>query len=195
MISRRSGGDADYVAGVRAFLNDEEEPLQETTVHSGYGDAHDMCAHISEIAADLWADAIEEEEKFAQYRSSVANCSPADWDSSESKLPPEETAARRRSAEIDTKLDRFIAEHPKLFEYYQRLSKEELIRTLMLGRMRRSEYIGRNAETHTWVEEHPGIDEKIDHRIGSVSQQSRERGLMNAAKAETMRHNGNEIRP
>ena len=42
------------------------------------------------------------------------------------------------------------------------LSKDELIRKLMLGKMQRSEYTnGRNAEIKAWVEEHHEIKEKI----------------------------------
>ena len=41
----------------------------------------------------------------------------------------------RRNPEIDAKLDRFIAENPDLREYYEKLSKDELIRKLMLGKM------------------------------------------------------------
>ena len=40
----------------------------------------------------------------------------------------------RRNPEIDAKLDRFIAENPDLREYYEKLSKDELIRKLMLGK-------------------------------------------------------------
>jgi hypothetical protein len=199
MISRRSGGDADYVAGVHAFLSDAKEPRQGTMAQSGYMDAYLMSDHISEIATDLWADAIEEEEKFVQYRSSVANCSPADWDNRGSSFPPEAIAARRRSVEVDTKLDRFIVENPDLREYYENLSKDELIRKLMLGKMQRSEYAnGRNAEIKAGVEEHPEIKEKIEARIRNVPPQNRKRAFINAAKSEamnqTVRRNGNGIR-
>ena len=66
--------------------------------------------------------------------------------------------ALRRNPEIDAKLDKFIQENPKLLEYYQGLSKDELIRKQMLGKMQRSEYTnGRNEEIKAWVEEHPEI--------------------------------------
>ena len=95
----------------------------------------------------------------------------------------------RRNPEIDAKLDRFIAENPDLREYYEKLSKDELIRKLMLGKMQRSEYTnGRNAE----------IKEKIEARIRNVPPQNRERAFINAAKSEamnqTVRRNGNGIR-
>lgn len=106
----------------------------------------------------------------------------------------------RRNPEIDAKLDRFIAENPDLREYYEKLSKEDLIRKLMLGKMQRSEYTnGRNAEIRAWVEEHPEVKERIEARIRNVPPQNRERAFINAAKSEamnqTVRRNGNGIRP
>src|SRR3954471_17739375 len=105
----------------------------------------------------------------------------------------------RRNPEIDAKLDRFIGENPELREYYERLSKEELIRKLMLGKMQRSEYAnGRNAEIKSWVEEHPEIKDRIEARIKNVPEQNRERAFINAAKTEamnqTVRPAGNGIR-
>ena len=106
----------------------------------------------------------------------------------------------RRNPEIDAKLDRFIQENPKLFEYYQGLSKDELIRKQMLGKMQRSEYTnGRNEEIKAWVEEHPEIKSKIEERIRNVPEANRERAFINAAKTEamnqTVRPAGNSIRP
>jgi hypothetical protein len=102
--------------------------------------------------------------------------------------------------QIDAKLDRFIGENPDLREYYEKLSKDELIRKLMLGKMQRSEYTnGRNAEIRAWVEEHPDVKERIEARIRNVPPQNRERAFINAAKSEamnqTVRRNGNGIRP
>ena len=106
----------------------------------------------------------------------------------------------RRNPEIDAKLDRFIQENPKLHEYYDALSKEELIRKLMLGKMQRSEYTnGRNEEIKAWVEEHPEIKSKIEERIRNVPEANRERAFINAAKTEamnqTVRPVGNSVRP
>ena len=108
-------------------------------------------------------------------------------------------SALRRNPEIDAKLDRFIGENPKLLEYYQGLSKDELIRKLMLGKMQRSEFAeNRNQELKAWVEEHPEIKNKIEERIRNVPAQQRERAFINAAKSEamnqTVRRNGNGIR-
>ena len=106
----------------------------------------------------------------------------------------------RRNPEIDAKLDKFIQENPKLLEYYSALSKDELIRKQMLGKMQRSEYTnGRNEEIKAWVEEHPEIKSKIAERIRNVPEANRERAFINAAKTEamnqTVRPVGNAVRP
>ena len=103
--------------------------------------------------------------------------------------------ALRRNPEIDAKLDKFIGENPKLVEYYNGLSKDELIRKLMLGKMQKAEYSnGRNEEIRAWVEEHPEIKAKIEERLRNVPAANRERAFINAAKAEalnqTVRSNG-----
>lgn len=106
----------------------------------------------------------------------------------------------RKNPEIDAKLDKFIAENPKLLEYYSALSKDDLIRKQMLGKMQRSEYTnGRNEEIKAWVEEHPEIKSKIEERIRNVPEANRERAFINAAKTEamnqTVRPVGNSVRP
>ena len=91
----------------------------------------------------------------------------------------------RRNPEIDAKLDRYIAENPKLLEYYNGLSKEELIRKLMLGKMQRNEYTnGRNHEIRAWVEANPEIKARIEERLRNVPEANRERAFINAAKTE-----------
>ncbi|MBI2512150.1 MAG: hypothetical protein HYV96_09225 [Opitutae bacterium] len=93
----------------------------------------------------------------------------------------------RRNPEIDAKLDKFIGENPKLVEYYNGLSKDDLIRKLMLGKMQRAEYSnGRNEEIRAWVEEHPEIKTKIEERLRNVPAANRERAFINAAKTEAM---------
>ncbi len=90
----------------------------------------------------------------------------------------------RRNPEIDAKLDAFIGENPKLAEYYAALSKDELIRKLMLGKMQRSEYTNqRNQEIVTWVEENPDIKAKVEQRIRNVPPENRERAFITAAKS------------
>ena len=89
----------------------------------------------------------------------------------------------RRNPEIDAKLDAYIAENPKLVEYYNGLSKEDLIRKLMLGKMQRSEYTNqRNQEIVAWVEENPDIKAKVEARIRNVPPENRERAFITAAK-------------
>ena len=106
--------------------------------------------------------------------------------------------ALRRNPEIDAKLDKFIGENPKLVEYYNGLSKDDLIRKLMLGKMQKAEYSnGRNEEIRAWVEEHPEIKAKIEERLRNVPEANRERAFINAAKTEalnqTVRPNGVRI--
>ena len=106
----------------------------------------------------------------------------------------------RRNPEIDAKLDKFIGENPKLLEYYNGLSKDELVRKLMLGKMQRSEYTtGRNEEIKAWVEEHPEVKSRIEERIRNVPAANRERAFINAAKTEAMnqavRPAGPSVRP
>ena len=104
----------------------------------------------------------------------------------------------RRNPEIDAKLDKFIQENPGLAEYYNALSKDELVRKLMLGKMGRADYRqGRNTEIKAWVEEHPEVKARIEERIRNVPEANRERAFINAAKREAqdqvIRPNG--IRP
>ena len=95
--------------------------------------------------------------------------------------------ALRRNPEIDAKLDKFIGENPKLVEYYNGLSKDDLIRKLMLGKMQKAEYSnGRNEEIRAWVEENPEIKAKIEERLRNVPAANRERAFINAAKTEAM---------
>jgi hypothetical protein len=109
-------------------------------------------------------------------------------------------AALRRNPETDAMLDRFIRENSKLYEFYQGLSKDDLIRKLMFAKMQRREFANeRNEEIRAWVEEHPEIKTKIEERLRKVSSAKRERALLNAAKTEavsqTVRANNNSIRP
>lgn len=109
-------------------------------------------------------------------------------------------SALRRNPETDAKLDQFIQENSKLREFYQGLSKDDLIRKLMFAKMQRSEYANaRNQEIRAWVEEHPEIKTKIKERICNVSAAKRERAFLNVAKTEgvnqTVRTNSNSVRP
>ena len=101
------------------------------------------------------------------------------------KKAPEPTL--RRNPEIDAKLDKFIQENPKLNDYYQGLSKDDLVRKQMLGKMQKAEYSNnRNQELKSWVEEHPEVKTKIEERLRNVPAANRERAFINAAKTEAM---------
>ena len=81
----------------------------------------------------------------------------------------QQSTTLKRNPEIDAKLDKFIGENPKLAEYYNALSKDELVRKLMLGKMQRSEYTqGRNQEIT--VNDRPATSYARPVRSVSVSQ-------------------------
>ena len=93
----------------------------------------------------------------------------------------------RVNPEIDAKLNRFIQENPDLHSYYNGLSKEQLIRKLMLGKMQKGEYSQRrNQEIAQWVEEHPEVKSRVEERIRNVPAENRQRAFINAAKTEAM---------
>jgi hypothetical protein len=78
MISRRSDGDPNYVAGVRAFLAETGKPTEGTIAYKGYLDAHDMTAYLSGVLADLRADEwVEESLVFARRFVGRENIRPA----------------------------------------------------------------------------------------------------------------------
>jgi len=92
-----------------------------------------------------------------------------------------------RNPEIDAKLDRFIQENLGLREYYDQLSKGELIRKLMLGKMQKAEYAeSRNQELKSWIEQNPEVKAKVEERIKNVPKANRERAFINAAKREAL---------
>lgn len=94
----------------------------------------------------------------------------------------------RRNPEIDAKLDQFIEQNPILRDYYQALSKDDLIRKLMYAKMQKAEYTnGRNQEIRTWVEENPEIKARVEERIRNVPAANRERAFINAARTEAVR--------
>ena len=93
----------------------------------------------------------------------------------------------RINPEIDAKLDRFLQENPKLHEYYNGFSKDQLIRKLMLGKMQRSDIAERrNQELVQWVNENPEIKSKVEERIKNVPVENRERAFINVAKTEAV---------
>lgn len=104
----------------------------------------------------------------------------------------------RFNPEINAKLERFITEKPDLYGYYNELSKDQLIRKLMLGQMRRSDRReSRNEEILAWVEQRPDIKAKVDEKIKNVPEENRLRAFLNAARAEAMKEGmkGPRIQP
>ena len=95
----------------------------------------------------------------------------------------EQESTLRRNQEVDAKLDRFIGENPKLWESYGKLSKDELMRKLILKKMNQREFRqGRNAELTAWVAENPEIKAQIEAKVKNVPEQYRERAFITAAK-------------
>lgn len=99
-----------------------------------------------------------------------------------------ESAATRINPEIDAKLTKYIADNPKLYDYYNEMSKEQLIRKLMLGKMQRNEYTQqRDQEIIQWVNENPEIKAKVEERVRNVPAENRERAFVRVAKDEAAR--------
>lgn len=93
----------------------------------------------------------------------------------------------RVNPEIDAKLNQFIKDNPKLYEYYCEMSKEQLVRKQMLSKMNQNDYTQRqNEEVRQWVEQNPDIKEQIERRIARVAPERQERAFISAAKNEMM---------
>ncbi|OAM91860.1 hypothetical protein AW736_26530 [Termitidicoccus mucosus] len=96
--------------------------------------------------------------------------------------------AVRTNPEVDAKVTQFIADNPKLYEYYNEMTKEQLIRKLMLGKMQRNEYTQqRDQEIIQWVNENPEVKAKVEERIKNVPAENRQRAFVRVAKDEAMR--------
>lgn len=73
---------------------------------------------------------------------------------------------RRTDPALEAKLDRFVADNPKLAERYNAMSKEELLRKLIFTKMERAEIaVARNREVASWVNENPEIIAKVAQRL------------------------------
>jgi len=96
-------------------------------------------------------------------------------------------AARRANPELEAKLDRFIAENPQLREHYNVMSKEQLIRKLLISKMERAEVaVVRDRELAQWVKENPDIVAKVERRVNNTVAENRQRIGVNAAKVESV---------
>jgi hypothetical protein len=94
----------------------------------------------------------------------------------------------RRNPEVDAKIDQFIRDNPKVHEYYMGLSKEDLVRKAILGKVQRNEYSSqRNQEIVAWVEEHPEVKARIEERIKNIPADRRERAFVTMARSEAVK--------
>jgi len=82
----------------------------------------------------------------------------------------------------------FMIGFPKVHEYYMGLSKEDLVRKAILGKVQRSEYSNqRNQEIVSWVEEHPEVKARIEERIKNIPADRRERAFVTMARSEAVK--------
>jgi hypothetical protein len=94
-------------------------------------------------------------------------------------------AARQANPELEARLDRFTAKNPVLQERYNAMSKEELVRKLMLARMERAEVtVRRNRELEQWVSENPDVTAKVEQRLKNFAGENRHRAAVKIAKTE-----------
>ncbi|OAM89984.1 hypothetical protein OH491_16785 [Termitidicoccus mucosus] len=104
--------------------------------------------------------------------------------------------AVRINPEVDAKVTKFIADNPKLYDYYNEMTKEQLIRKHMLSKMQRNEYTQqRDQEIIQWVNENPDIKAKVEERIKNVPEENRQRAFVRVAKDEAMRQTMRQGQP
>jgi hypothetical protein len=95
----------------------------------------------------------------------------------------------RVNPELDARLTRFMEANPKTTDYYTQLVKdnpERAVRALMLGKMLKHEDQMRLVEkqmpkVREWVEQTPGMLEKITERIKDVNPFYKEKAFVNEA--------------
>ena len=100
--------------------------------------------------------------------------------------------APKVNEEIDQKIDAFIRQNPKLFEYYNNLPKERLVRNAMLNRLneaeRKEKYQARQRSAlEDWVNERPEIKARIVAQLDKVPAEKIPGAFVNLAKREQMR--------
>jgi hypothetical protein len=99
-------------------------------------------------------------------------------------------AARRADPELEARLDKFIAENPALHEYYNAMSKEELVQRQMRARMGRENaerVVRRNRELEQWVNENPEIVAKVEAHLKNKAAANRKRAFIKVAKTEAVK--------
>ncbi|MDR2982783.1 MAG: hypothetical protein LBV12_11115 [Puniceicoccales bacterium] len=94
----------------------------------------------------------------------------------------------RVNPEIDARLNQFIKDNPKLYEYYCEMSKEQLVRKQMLSKMNQSDYAQRqNEEVKNWLEQNPEISARVEERVARLSPERQERARVTIAKDEMVK--------
>ena len=79
--------------------------------------------------------------------------------------------------EINTRLDKFMAENPQITEHYTKLVKENpdrAIRSMALSSMFRREALERQVQrqmpqVREWVKEQPGLEQQIEAKIRTTN--------------------------
>ena len=79
--------------------------------------------------------------------------------------------------EINTRLDKFMAENPQITEHYTKLVKESpdrAIRSMALSSMFRREALERQVQrqmpqVREWVKEQPGLEQQIEAKIRTTN--------------------------
>ena len=100
-----------------------------------------------------------------------------------------EGRAPRINEKVDQKLTTFMADNPKATEYYRTLVKddpERAVRTIMLAKLNKYEDQMRLVEKQMplvkqWVDQTPGMREKIEAKIKDVNPIYREIAFVNEA--------------
>jgi uncharacterized membrane-anchored protein YjiN (DUF445 family) len=78
--------------------------------------------------------------------------------------------------ELEARLERFVAENPRLRDRYEAMSKAELIRKLMIEKMERVESVTRrNRVLEQWASENPEIIDKVAQRVKKLAAEERPR--------------------
>lgn len=88
---------------------------------------------------------------------------------------------------IDAKIDAFIADNPKLFDYYKNLSPERLVRACMLFRANEAEREDRRqtrqlVEMKQWAEQNPQIKAAIFAKLDRLPDEQRTGAFINLVR-------------
>lgn len=114
-----------------------------------------------------------------------------------------EERQQRINPEVDARLTQFMEANSKNTEYYRNLVKENperAVRSLMLNRMFKHEDRMRLVEKQMplvkeWVEQTPGMMERIMQRIQKVNPFYKERAFVSEAMRQQSRHYFTAVKP